>query len=129
MLRDARAFSGFSSNDIAAAKEFYGGTLGLTVREFEGMLDLELAGGQKVIIYPKQDHEAATYTVLNFVVDDIEDTVGRLAAAGVSLERYGDDFAQDERGISRRGDGPPIAWFRDPAGNILAVIETDLGAG
>ncbi|CAN5663892.1 VOC family protein [soil metagenome] len=123
MLSDARAFSGFSSNDIAAAKQFYSGTLGLAVKEFEGMLDLDLPGGQRVIIYPKEDHQPATYMVLNFEVADIEGTVDRLMAEGVILEHYGADFGQDARGISRGGDGPPIAWFKDPAGNILSVIE------
>ncbi|CAN5453196.1 hypothetical protein BH24CHL9_BH24CHL9_12430 [soil metagenome] len=87
------------------------------------MLDLDLPGGQRVIIYPKEDHQPATYTVLNFEVADIEGTVDRLMAEGVILEHYGADFGQDARGISRGGDGPPIAWFEDPEGNIRSVIE------
>lgn len=129
MLRDAPAFSGFSTNDIAAAKDFYGGTLGLAVRDLEGMLRLELAGGQRVFIYPKEDHQPATYTVLDFEVADIDVVVDRLIAAGVRLEHYGEAFGQDDRGIARGGEGPPIAWFTDPAGNILAVVETDPAGG
>lgn len=129
MLHDARAFSGFSSNDLAAAKSFYADTLGLTVSEDFGALNLELPGGQRVFIYPKENHQPATYTVLNFEVEDIDATVDRLAAAGVTFEQYGEGFDQDERGISRGPYGPPIAWFRDPAGNILSVIQTSSEAG
>ena len=122
MLGGNRAFSGFSTNDIPAAKAFYGRTLGLDVSEEDGMLTLKFPGGHAVLIYPKDDHRPATYTALNFEVDDIDDAVERLGAAGVTFERYpGSD--QDERGIMR-GNGPPIAWFKDPAGNILSVIET-----
>lgn len=123
MLRDNRAFSGFSSNDIAAAKAFYGETLGLTVEEEEGMLTLKLGGGQTVLIYPKEDHQPATYTALNFEVEDIDASVDALMARGIRFEQYGGDAGQDERGIAR-GWGPPIAWFKDPAGNILSVIQT-----
>lgn len=129
MLHDARAFSGFSSNDLAAAKSFYADTLGLTVSEDFGALNLELPGGQRVFIYPKENHQPATYTVLNFEVEDIDATVDRLAAAGVTFEQYGEGFDQDERGISRGPYGPPIAWFKDPAGNILSVIQTSSEAG
>lgn len=127
MLGNSRAFSSFSTNDVPAAKQFYGDTLGLSVEEANGLLSIDLEGGQRVIIYPKDDHEAASFTVLNFEVDAIEDVVDRLVSAGVTFERYGDDFQQDDRGIAR-GEGPPIAWFRDPGGNILAVIQIDQAA-
>jgi catechol 2,3-dioxygenase-like lactoylglutathione lyase family enzyme len=122
MLSESHAFSGFSSNDIPAARDFYAGTLGLTVTEANGMLTLRLAGGGAVLIYPKPNHEPATFTVLNFPVADIEGEVDKLAEAGVKFERY-DGMDHDERGIMR-GGGPPIAWFKDPAGNILAVIQS-----
>lgn len=124
MLKDRPAFSGFSTNDIAAARAFYADTLGLAVTEEHGMLNLALAGGHRVLIYPKGNHEPATYTVLNFEVDDIDATVDRLRDAGVTFERYGPDAGQDERGIARNEFGPPIAWFTDPGGNILSVIQT-----
>ena len=121
MLKDSQAFSGFSSNDIPKAREFYGQTLGLEVTEANGMLTLNLAGGGKVLIYPKDDHEPASFTVLNFPVKDIDGTVDGLTKAGVEFERY-EGAGQDERGIAREYP-PPIAWFKDPAGNILAVLE------
>jgi catechol 2,3-dioxygenase-like lactoylglutathione lyase family enzyme len=121
MLHDSRAYSGFSSNDIPASRHFYERTLGLEVTEENGMLTLHLAGGGLVLVYPKDDHVPATFTVLNFPVADINSAVDRLAAAGVAFERY-DGFDQDDRGIMR-GFGPPIAWFKDPAGNVLSVIE------
>lgn len=121
MLSGSHAFSGFSSNDIAAARAFYGGTLGLEVTEEHGMLTLHLAGGGTVLIYPKQNHEPASFTVLNFPVDDIDRAVDDLVAAGVRFERY-DGMTQDDRGIAR-GNGPDIAWFKDPAGNILSVLK------
>jgi catechol 2,3-dioxygenase-like lactoylglutathione lyase family enzyme len=124
MLSNRPAFSGFSTNDIPAAKSFYGGTLGLDVSEENGMLTLKFPGGHTVLIYPKDDHEPATFTVLNIEVDDIDTTVDLLTAAGVTFEHYGPDAGQDERGIAR-DYGPPIAWFKDPAGNILSVINTD----
>jgi catechol 2,3-dioxygenase-like lactoylglutathione lyase family enzyme len=122
MLTHTGAFSGFSTNDIAAARAFYADTLGIRVAEEEGMLNLELAGGQRVLIYPKDDHQPATYTVLNFEVADIDAAVDQLTVAGVTLERY-EGSPQDDRGIVREW-GPPIAWFTDPAGNILSVIQT-----
>jgi predicted enzyme related to lactoylglutathione lyase len=122
MLKDSQAFSGFSSNDIAAARVFYGETLGLDVTEDDGMLNLRFAGGGRGIIYPKPNHEPATFTVLNFPVDDIEATVDRLTAAGVVFERY-PGMNQDNRGIARDAGGPAIAWFKDPAGNILSVLK------
>jgi catechol 2,3-dioxygenase-like lactoylglutathione lyase family enzyme len=121
MLKDSHGFSGFSSNDISKAQEFYSGTLGLEVTEANGMLTLHLAGGGRVIIYPKDDHQAATFTVLNFPVADIDAAVDGLAKAGLVFERY-DGAGQDQRGIARAYP-PPIAWFKDPAGNILSVIQ------
>jgi catechol 2,3-dioxygenase-like lactoylglutathione lyase family enzyme len=121
MLKDSHAFSGFSSNDIPKAMEFYANTLGLEVTEQNGMLTLNLAGGGKVLIYPKDDHEPASFTVLNFPVKDIDAAVDGLTKAGVEFERY-EGAGQDERGIAREYP-PPIAWFKDPAGNILAVLE------
>jgi catechol 2,3-dioxygenase-like lactoylglutathione lyase family enzyme len=122
MFRDSHAFSGFSSNDIAATRAFYADTLGLEVTEANGMLTLHLAGGGNVIVYPKDNHEPATFTVLNFPVADIDRAVDQLTAAGVRFERY-EGAGQDERGIARAYP-PPIAWFKDPAGNILAVLES-----
>jgi catechol 2,3-dioxygenase-like lactoylglutathione lyase family enzyme len=124
MLSRNHAFSGYSTDDIARAKEFYQGTLGLDVTEENGMLSLKFLGGHTVLIYPKGDaHEPASFTVLNFQVDDIEATVDKLVAAGVTFERYPEMGNQDERGIARDEYGPPIAWFKDPAGNILSVLE------
>ncbi|HVG99475.1 MAG TPA: VOC family protein [Miltoncostaeaceae bacterium] len=123
MFRETQAFSGFAVPDIAAAKEFYGGTLGLEVSEDNGLLTLHIAGGRPVMIYPKPDHEPATYTILNFPVADVDAAVDRLSAAGVRFEVYdSDELRTDERGVWR-GGGPTIAWFRDPAGNILSVLE------
>jgi len=121
MLKDSHAYSGFSSNDIAKAKEFYAQTLGLEVTEENGMLTLYLAGGGKVLIYPKPDHEPTSFTVLNFPVGNTDHAVDTLATAGVRFERY-EGVAQDDSGIHREY-GPPIAWFKDPAGNILSVLE------
>ena len=128
MLKASHAFSGFSTNDIARARAFYAETLGLEVTDDNGMLTLHLAGGGTVLIYPKDDHQAATFTVLNFPVEDIGPAVDALVAAGVAFERY-PDAPQDERGIMRGPAeyGPPIAWFKDPAGNILSVLESRAG--
>jgi catechol 2,3-dioxygenase-like lactoylglutathione lyase family enzyme len=123
MFRETKAFSGFAVPDIAAAKAFYGDTLGLDVTEDHGMLTLHLAGGRDTIVYPKSDHVPATYTILNFPVDDIEAAVDALADKGVEFQKYaGEDLATDDRGIMRQG-GPLIAWFTDPAGNILSVLQ------
>jgi predicted enzyme related to lactoylglutathione lyase len=119
MLGSARAFSGFSVDDITKAKQFYGETLGVHVTEQNGMLELHTAGDRDTLIYPKQGHTPASFTILNFVVDDIDTAVDELTARGVVFEKY--DFV-DDKGINRRG-GPPIAWFTDPAGNILSVIQ------
>jgi catechol 2,3-dioxygenase-like lactoylglutathione lyase family enzyme len=121
MFKDTKAFSGFSSNDIAGAKKFYGETLGLEVTEENGLLNLHLAGGTNVLIYPKDTHQAATFTVLNFPVDNIDRAVDELTERGVKFERY-EGFNQDDKGIFREA-GPNIAWFTDPAGNVLSVIE------
>jgi catechol 2,3-dioxygenase-like lactoylglutathione lyase family enzyme len=120
MFADTQAFSGFAVPDIEQAKEFYGSTLGLNVTEENGLLTLHLAGGRDTLIYPKPDHQPANYTILNFQVDDVEQAVDELKARGVTMERY-EGFDQDEKGIVR-GQGPDIAWFTDPAGNILAVL-------
>jgi catechol 2,3-dioxygenase-like lactoylglutathione lyase family enzyme len=120
-LKDSKAFSGFSVDDVAKAKAFYEGTLGLTVTEQNGMLDLSLGGGAHVLAYPKgDDHVPATFTILNFPVADVAATVDELTAAGITFERY-EGHGQDERGIAHN-EGPLIAWFKDPAGNILSVI-------
>jgi catechol 2,3-dioxygenase-like lactoylglutathione lyase family enzyme len=120
MLANTPAFSGFAVPDIDAARDFYENTLGLTVTEEMGLLTLQLAGDRPTIIYPKPDHAPATYTILNFQVEDIDAAVDELTARGVIFERY-EDFPQDEKGVMR-GNGPDIAWFKDPAGNILSVL-------
>ncbi len=123
MFKDTKAFSGFSVDNLDRAKEFYGETLGLKVSENPAGLELKLGGGGTVFVYPKgEQHTPASFTILNFPVDDIDGAVDELTAAGVSFERY-DGMQQDERGIARGGDGPNIAWFKDPAGNILSVLE------
>jgi predicted enzyme related to lactoylglutathione lyase len=125
MFRDTKAFSGFSVDDVPRAQQFYGGTLGLETSEEHGILTIHLAGGGQVIAYPKDDHEPATFTILNFPVDDIEAAVDALGERGISFLRYEEMAADfDERGIFR-GGGPPIAWFTDPAGNVLSVIKVD----
>lgn len=122
MFASTRAFSGFAVKDTEAAKRFYGETLGVRVSDGEmGILVLHLAGDRDTIVYPKDDHEPASYTILNFPVDDIEAAVDELERRGVELERY-EGFDQDDRGIFR-GGGPLIAWFTDPSGNILSVIQ------
>jgi catechol 2,3-dioxygenase-like lactoylglutathione lyase family enzyme len=126
MLGESRAFSGFAVDDIQNAREFYGDTLGLRTSEEHGLLTLHLAGDRPTLVYPKPDFVPATYTILNFPVADIDDAVDELAARGVRFERY-DGFEQDEKGVVRgmgpQGTGPSIAWFTDPAGNILAVLQ------
>jgi catechol 2,3-dioxygenase-like lactoylglutathione lyase family enzyme len=126
MLKDSKAFSGFAVKDLEAAKAFYGGTLGQDVRDGPmGNLELRLAGGATVFIYPKEDHEPATYTILNFPVDDVDAAVDELTSAGVKMEQYDrPDMPQDAKGIARDPDGPAIAWFKDPSGNILSVLTT-----
>jgi predicted enzyme related to lactoylglutathione lyase len=121
MFEDTKAFSGFSVDDIPRAREFYGETLGVKVSDLgdQGLLVLNIAGERDTLIYPKPDHQPATFTILNFPVGDIEAAVDALAERGVEFERYPET---DEKGIFR-GEGPLIAWFKDPAGNILSVIE------
>jgi len=121
MFENTTAFSGFAVDDIEAAKKFYGETLGLKASEQYGLLTLHLAGGRDTLVYPKPDHTPATYTILNFRVDDIDAAVDELIGRGVEFEKY-DGLGQDEKGINRAG-GPYIAWFKDPAGNILAVLQ------
>jgi catechol 2,3-dioxygenase-like lactoylglutathione lyase family enzyme len=123
MLAESKAFSGFAAPDIAKTREFYGQTLGLKVSENHGLLTLHLAGGNNVLIYPKPNHVPATFTVLNFPVDDVDLAVDELMKRGVRFEIYdGPEIKTDEKGI-RRGNGPTIAWFKDPAGNILSVLK------
>ena len=123
MLRDSKAYSGFSATDISQAKEFYARTLGLEVSETHGILTLRLAGGNNVLVYPKSNHVPATFTVLNFPVDNVDRAVDELARRGVHFEHYDlPNLKMDEKGIMR-GKGPTIAWFKDPAGNILSVID------
>ena len=124
MFRNTKAFSSFSVDDLKRAKEFYGQTLGLEVSETKEGLALRLAGGGQVFIYPKPNHTPASFTVLNFQVRDIEQTVEGLSRLGVRFEHYDGDIKTDEKGIHRSdGAGPNIAWFRDPAGNILSTLE------
>ena len=121
MFTDTKAFSGFAVDDLEKARAFYGETLGLKTSEEHGLLTLHLAGDRDTLVYPKPDFAPATYTILNFPVDEIDTAVDELAARGVSFERY-DGFDQDERGIFRT-EGPYIAWFKDPAGNVLSVLQ------
>ncbi len=124
MFRESNAFSGFSVNDLAAAKNFYSHTLGLDVEDDAGALRLKIAGRNAIYVYPKANHVPATYTILNFPVDDIDKAVDELTGKGVKFERY--ENITDERGIARgiaTGQGPDIAWFTDPAGNILSVLK------
>jgi catechol 2,3-dioxygenase-like lactoylglutathione lyase family enzyme len=124
MLGDSPAYSGFAVDDLAKAKEFYGETLGVktsVLDEATGLMTLHLGGGRNTLVYVKPDHEPAAYTILNFPVDDIDKVVDELASRGVKFEKY-EGFEQDEKGISR-GLGPSIAWFKDPAGNILSVLK------
>jgi predicted enzyme related to lactoylglutathione lyase len=126
MLKDSKAYSGFAVDDLGRAREFYGETLGLMTEvldEENNLMALHLAGDRTTIVYLKPDFAPATYTILNFPVADIAAAVDELAARGVEFERY-DGFEQDERGIAR-GPGPDIAWFKDPAGNILSVHKED----
>jgi catechol 2,3-dioxygenase-like lactoylglutathione lyase family enzyme len=121
MFRDTKAFSGFAVDDMRKAKDFYGETLGLRVSEEYGLMTLHIAGDTSVLVYPKEDHTPASFTILNFPVDDIDRAVEELAGRGVHFERY-DGFEMDGKGIFR-GGGPYIAWFKDPAGNVLSVLQ------
>ena len=125
MLADSEAFSGFAVKDIEAAAAFYGETLGLSLTKDDpmpGLLRLHIAGGRDVLVYVKPDHVPATYTILNFPVPDIDAAVDALVAKGVTFERYDGMDGQDEKGVMR-GFGPPIAWFTDPSGNILSILQ------
>jgi catechol 2,3-dioxygenase-like lactoylglutathione lyase family enzyme len=121
MFKNTKAFSGFSVNDLQKARQFYSETLGLEVSESMG-LELHIAGGNNILVYPKPNHTPATFTILNFPVDNIEKAVEELGKKGVIFEKYEDPIKTDENGIFR-GGGPLIAWFKDPAGNILSVLE------
>ena len=121
MVNDSRAFSSYSVDDVGAAKAFYEDILGLTVEEQPEGLGLNLSSGGSVFLYAKDDHQPATFTVLNFVVDDIKAAVDQLTGQGVVMERY-DAFEQDDRGIAE--GSPMVAWFKDPAGNVLSVLQT-----
>jgi predicted enzyme related to lactoylglutathione lyase len=120
MFETTKAFSGFSVNDLAAAKKFYGETLGIEVEDNGPRLMLKVAGGNGILVYPKEDHVPATYTILNFPVHDLEKAVDELIAKGVTFEQY--ENVTDEKGIARSAE---IAWFKDPAGNILSVVHED----
>jgi len=123
VFADTKAFSGFAVDDLRAAQTFYGDTLGLrtSIVAEDDLMVLHLAGDRDTLVYRKPDHTPATYTILNFEVDDVDKSVDDLAARGVTFERY-DGAGQDDKGISR--GGPVIAWFKDPAGNILSVLKT-----
>ena len=124
MLENTEAFSGFAVDDLQKAQDFYGETLGVKVAvldEENGLLQLDFAGDRNVLVYAKPDHQPANFTILNFPVADIDEVVDELAERGVQFERY-EGFEQDDKGIAR-GPGPKIAWFKDPAGNILSVLE------
>lgn len=124
MFKDSKAFSGFAVKDLDAAKSFYGDTLGLDARDGPmGMLELHLGSGAIVLVYLKDDHEPANYTILNLPVKDVDAAVDQLTRAGVKMEHYGPDFGQDEKGIARDDRGPTIAWFKDPSGNVIAVLD------
>ena len=127
MFKQSKTFSSYSVDDIQKAKKFYSETLGLTVKDNPmGLIELHLKGNNPIIIYPKPDHVPATFTVLNFPVDDIEKVVDNLIAKGVVFEQYEGEIKTDEKGILRGKDknlGPDIAWFKDPAGNILSVLQ------
>jgi catechol 2,3-dioxygenase-like lactoylglutathione lyase family enzyme len=126
VFKDTHAFSTFSVDDIQRAKKFYGQILGLEVSEAEEGLALRIAGGGQVFIYPKPNHTPASFTILNFPVDNIEQSVDALKKLGVRFESYEGEMKTDEKGIFRgadRGKGPNIAWFKDPAGNVLSVLE------
>lgn len=126
MFKNAKAFSGFSVDDLEIAKAFYGETLGLAIEENPQGLLLKIAGGNGTFVYPKSDHTPATYTILNFQVDDVDEAVSQLEGKGVKFEHY--EGMTDTRGIARglsAGRGPDIAWFKDPAGNILSVLKSE----
>jgi catechol 2,3-dioxygenase-like lactoylglutathione lyase family enzyme len=122
MFKESKAFSSYSADSLPKVKKFYTETLGVDVSEQKGFLELHLAGGHRVLIYPKPNHVPATFTVLNFPVSNIEKAVDELTRRGVRFERYEGEIETDDKGISRDG-GMAIAWFQDPAGNILSVLQ------
>jgi catechol 2,3-dioxygenase-like lactoylglutathione lyase family enzyme len=124
MFKHTKAFSGFSVNDLAAARDFYGRILELDVKDHEHWLELQISGGSKVMVYAKPDHAPATFTILNFPVDDVDKAVDQLVERGVKFEHYNEGgITTDAKGVSRGGMGPTMAWFKDPAGNILSVLK------
>ena len=124
MLKHSKAFSGFSVDDLQKAKKFYTEILGIEVKDNPmGLIELHIEGSNRIIIYPKPNHEPATFTILNFPVDNIDETVDELISKGIKFEQYDGEIKTDAKGISRNPQGPKIAWFKDPAGNILSVIE------
>ena len=124
MFKDSPAFSGFAVDDIQKAKKFYNEVLGLKTTEPMGQLELQIAGGHKIFVYAKPNYEPANYTVLNFKVDDVDAAVDELTKRGVKFEIYNEGpLKTDEKGISRNNGGPVIAWFKDPAGNFLSVLQ------
>jgi catechol 2,3-dioxygenase-like lactoylglutathione lyase family enzyme len=124
MFKNTKAFSSFSIRDVAASKRFYGETLGVDVAESPQGLELSISGGGKVFLYPKPNHTPASFTVLNFPVDNVEQTVDELTKRGVKFEHYDQEqLKTDAKGIARGNGGPTIAWFTDPSGNILSVLE------
>ena len=123
MLGESKAFSGFAVDDLEKAKAFYEDVLGLKTSEEHGLMTLHLAGDRPTLVYPKPGHEPASYTILNFPVEDIDAAVDALMERGVAFEIY-EESGQDEKGVMRQY-GPPIAWFRDPAGNILSILQLD----
>jgi catechol 2,3-dioxygenase-like lactoylglutathione lyase family enzyme len=122
VIDTTKAFSGFAVKDVTEAARFYREALGMEVSEENGLLSLHLSDDHVILAYPKDDHTPASYTILNFPVDDIDAAVEELSERGVTFEHY-EEFTQDERGIARGDEGPPIAWFTDPSGNILSVLE------
>jgi catechol 2,3-dioxygenase-like lactoylglutathione lyase family enzyme len=124
MFAKTKAFSSFSVNDLAAAQRFYAETLGLDVSDDNGMLWLHITGDRNILVYPKPDHTPASFTILNFPIDDIDHAVDELTRRGVRFERY-DGIESNEKGIVRSAGGPPIAWFTDPAGNVLSVMQAE----
>lgn len=125
MLKNSKGFSSFAVNDIPKAKDFYQNRLGLTVKDNPmGLIELEILGSSNILVYPKPNHQPATFTVLNFPVNDIDAAVDTLIDKGIIFEQYDEEYLKtDEKGISKDNGGPSIAWFKDPAGNILSVIE------
>ena len=124
MLKHSKAFSGFSVDDLQKAKKFYTEILGIEVKDNPmGLIELHIEGSNYIIIYPKPNHEPATFTILNFPVDNIDKAVDELISKGIKFEQYEGEIKTDEKGICLNPQGPKIAWFKDPAGNILSVIE------